>query len=139
MKHYPSVNCYPVSDYTNQQILHTKQNDSVLLIFDCEGCAWRNLDEQYPFPGLRFGFCWVPLSARDPSEGVRSGSPTKKFASLSIRVLQWLNCYDCTYATRVCDKKICPMCGVNHEECQGPENAFIVMDLIQQLRKSAVT
>ncbi|GIY45617.1 hypothetical protein CEXT_358951 [Caerostris extrusa] len=53
-------------------------------------------------------------------------------------VRQCLHCYEFTHATRVCNKKICPRCGVNREGlCQGPENASIVMDLIQQLQKSA--
>ncbi|GIX83100.1 uncharacterized protein CEXT_341411 [Caerostris extrusa] len=31
-----------------------------------------------------------------------------------------------THATRVCDKKICPLCGVNHEgHCQGPEKCIL--------------
>ncbi|GIZ05192.1 uncharacterized protein CEXT_70771 [Caerostris extrusa] len=42
------------------------------------------------------------------------------------RVRQCLHCYEFTHATRVCDKNICPLCGVNHEgQCQGPEKCIL--------------
>ncbi|GIX96561.1 hypothetical protein CEXT_34281 [Caerostris extrusa] len=43
-----------------------------------------------------------------------------------VEVRQCLHCYDFTHATRVCDKKICPLCGANHEgQCQGPEKCIL--------------
>ncbi|GIX98344.1 hypothetical protein CDAR_186941 [Caerostris darwini] len=50
------------------------------------------------------------------------------------RVRQCLHCYEFTHATRVCDRNICPLCGVNHEgltvsrsekciHCTGPHPA----------------
>ncbi|GIX78398.1 hypothetical protein CDAR_313651 [Caerostris darwini] len=62
----------------------------------------------------------------------------QKIRQFVDRVRQCLHCYEFTHATRVCDRNICPRCGVNHEGlCQGPKNAFIVLDLIQLLPKSA--
>ncbi|GIY25227.1 uncharacterized protein CDAR_615811 [Caerostris darwini] len=62
----------------------------------------------------------------------------KKILQFVDRVRQCLHCYEFTHATRVCDKKICSLCGVNHEGlCQGPEKCILCKDLIQQLPKSA--
>ncbi|GIY44028.1 hypothetical protein CDAR_262621 [Caerostris darwini] len=46
----------------------------------------------------------------------------QKIRQFVDRVRQCLHCYEFTHATRVCDRNICPRCGVNHEGlCQGPE------------------
>ncbi|GIY17357.1 uncharacterized protein CDAR_1451 [Caerostris darwini] len=49
----------------------------------------------------------------------------QKIRQFVDRVQECLNCYEFTHATRICDKKICPLCGVNHEGlCQGPEKCI---------------
>ncbi|GIY82324.1 hypothetical protein CDAR_246061 [Caerostris darwini] len=49
----------------------------------------------------------------------------QKIRQFVDRVRQCLHCYEFTHATRVCDRNICPRCGVNHEGlCQGPEKCI---------------
>ncbi|GIY45522.1 hypothetical protein CDAR_401071 [Caerostris darwini] len=50
----------------------------------------------------------------------------QKIRQFVDRVRQCLHCYEFTHATRVCDKNVCPLCGVNHEgQCQGPEKCIL--------------
>ncbi|GIZ04245.1 uncharacterized protein CEXT_648451 [Caerostris extrusa] len=47
-------------------------------------------------------------------------------ADIKNTVRQCLHCYEFTHATRICGKKICPLCGVNHEgQCQAPEKCIL--------------
>ncbi|GIY60940.1 uncharacterized protein CEXT_362541 [Caerostris extrusa] len=49
----------------------------------------------------------------------------QKIRQFVNRVRKCLHCYDFTHAARVCDRNICPRCGVNNEGlCHGPEKCI---------------